>query len=157
MPPHRPAATWGCLGVPEQDVYEVLADVRGRYPIDEDRIYLTGNGGGGTVWLALTRPAAVAALCPPAPPETQLNASAAGFGLLTVTADGGRTLLVCSGLTCWTGADVARGEAGYPPIAEGRYDRSWRLPPADEGKLRDSGAVKIHVAEPNAARKERSR
>ncbi|MBA2244603.1 MAG: dienelactone hydrolase family protein [Gemmatimonadetes bacterium] len=44
-----------------------------RFPIDEDRVYLTGlsMGGGGTLWLGLNRPdiwAAIAAVCP-APPE----------------------------------------------------------------------------------------
>ena len=50
----------------------MLADVKRRFPIDEDRVYLTGlsMGGGGTLWLGLTRPdlwAAVAPVCPAAP------------------------------------------------------------------------------------------
>ena len=58
----------GYQGIAEQDVYDVLADVERRYPVDEDRVYLTGisMGGGGALWLALTRPdvwAAVAPLC----------------------------------------------------------------------------------------------
>jgi fermentation-respiration switch protein FrsA (DUF1100 family) len=58
----------GFQGIAEQDVYDVLADVERRYPVDEDRVYLTGisMGGGGALWLALTRPdvwAAVAPLC----------------------------------------------------------------------------------------------
>jgi poly(3-hydroxybutyrate) depolymerase len=65
--------TMGYQGIAERDVYDVLADVRQRFPIDENRIYLTGlsMGGGGTLWLALTRPdtwAAIAPVCP-APPE----------------------------------------------------------------------------------------
>src|SRR5688572_22738766 len=50
--------TMGYQGIAELDVYDVLADVRGRFNIDEDRIYLTGlsMGGGGTLWLGLTRP-----------------------------------------------------------------------------------------------------
>ena len=60
--------TMGYQGIAEQDVYGVLADVERRYPIDEDRVYLTGvsMGGGGALWLALTRPdvwAAVAPVC----------------------------------------------------------------------------------------------
>jgi len=63
----------GYQGVAEKDVYDVLADVKDRFPIDENRIYLTGlsMGGGGTLWVALTRPdiwAAIAPVCP-APPE----------------------------------------------------------------------------------------
>jgi pimeloyl-ACP methyl ester carboxylesterase len=65
--------TAGYQGVPEQDVYEMLDDLKSRFPIDEDRIYLTGlsMGGGGTIWLGLTRPdiwAAIAPVCP-APPD----------------------------------------------------------------------------------------
>jgi pimeloyl-ACP methyl ester carboxylesterase len=65
--------TAGYQGVPEDDVYEMLDDLKSRFQIDEDRIYLTGlsMGGGGTVWLGLTRPdtwAAIAPVCP-APPE----------------------------------------------------------------------------------------
>ena len=42
----------------EQDVYDVMAEVKRRYPVDEDRVYLTGSsmGGGGALWMALTRP-----------------------------------------------------------------------------------------------------
>jgi len=64
--------TAGYQGVPEQDVYEMLADVKSRFNIDDDRIYLTGlsMGGGGTTWLGLTRPDTWAAIAPdcPAPP-----------------------------------------------------------------------------------------
>ncbi len=68
--------TMGYQGIPEQDVYDVLADVKRRYPVDEDRVYLTGGsmGGGGTLWLALTRPdvwAAVAPVCPDVFPGTE--------------------------------------------------------------------------------------
>jgi Phospholipase/Carboxylesterase len=68
--------TMGYLGIAEQDVYDVVADVKRRFPIDEDRIYLTGSGmgGGGALWLALTRPgdwAAVAAICPDTIPGSQ--------------------------------------------------------------------------------------
>jgi poly(3-hydroxybutyrate) depolymerase len=64
--------TMGFQGIAEKDVYDVLADVKKRFPIDEDRVYLTGlsMGGGGTFWLGLTRPdvwAAIAPVCP-APP-----------------------------------------------------------------------------------------
>jgi pimeloyl-ACP methyl ester carboxylesterase len=61
--------TMGYQGIAEKDVYEVLTDVEKRYPIDPDRVYLTGisMGGGGALWMALTRPdvwAAVAPVCP---------------------------------------------------------------------------------------------
>jgi enterochelin esterase-like enzyme len=64
--------TAGYQGIPEQDVYEMLDDIKSRLPVDENRIYLTGlsMGGGGTIWLGLTRPDIWAAIAPdcPAPP-----------------------------------------------------------------------------------------
>jgi hypothetical protein len=74
--------TMGYQGIAERDVYDVLADVKRRYPIDPDRVYLTGSGmgGGGALWLALTRPdqwAAVAAVCPdPFPGTAELAVNA---------------------------------------------------------------------------------
>ena len=77
--------TAGYQGIPEEDVYDVLADVKKRFNIDENRIYLTGlsMGGGGTLWLGLTRPdiwAAIAPVCP-APPKgtTDLAVNALNF------------------------------------------------------------------------------
>jgi hypothetical protein len=68
--------TAGYQGIPENDVYAVLADVKKRFPIDEDRVYLTGlsMGGGGTLWIGLTRPdiwAAIAPVCPAPPAGTE--------------------------------------------------------------------------------------
>lgn len=65
--------TAGYQGITEKDVYDVLADVKKRFSVDEDRTYLTGlsMGGGGTLWIAMTRPdiwAAIAPVCP-APPK----------------------------------------------------------------------------------------
>jgi len=61
--------TMGYRGIAERDVYDVLADVKRRLPVDEDRIYLTGvsMGGAGALRMALTRPdvwAAVALVTP---------------------------------------------------------------------------------------------
>lgn len=82
-PPFRPVdyiaaaplarGTAGYQGVPEQDVYDMIDDLKARFNIDEERVYLTGlsMGGGGTLWLGLTRPdvwAAIAPVCP-APPD----------------------------------------------------------------------------------------
>jgi predicted esterase len=62
----------GYQGLAEKDVYDVLADVKRRFSIDEDRVYLTGlsMGGGGALWLGLSRPdlwAAIAIVCPAVP------------------------------------------------------------------------------------------
>jgi hypothetical protein len=59
----------GYQGLAEKDVFDVIADVKRRFLIDEDRVYLTGfeSGGGGALWLGLTRPdvwAAIAPVCP---------------------------------------------------------------------------------------------
>jgi len=67
--------TMGYQGIAEKDVYDVLTDVKKRFPVDEDRVYLTGlsMGGGGTLWLGLSRPdiwAAIAPVCPAPPAET---------------------------------------------------------------------------------------
>jgi len=64
----------GYTGIAETDVYDLLAALEHRYPVDEDRVYLTGvsMGGGGALRLALTRPdvwAAVAPVCPAPVPE----------------------------------------------------------------------------------------
>jgi poly(3-hydroxybutyrate) depolymerase len=72
--------TTGYQGVPEKDVYDVLADVKKRFNIDDDRVYLTGlsMGGGGTLWIGLSRPdiwAAIAPVCPAPPRGTEDLAS----------------------------------------------------------------------------------
>lgn len=69
--------TAGYQGIPEKDVYDVLADVKKRFNVDEDRTYLTGlsMGGGGTLWIGMTRPdiwAAIAPVCPAPPQGTDL-------------------------------------------------------------------------------------
>lgn len=69
--------TMGYQGVAEKDVWDVFADVKKRFSIDEDRAYLTGlsMGGGGTLWIGLTRPdvwAAIAPVCP-APPDGTID------------------------------------------------------------------------------------
>lgn len=64
----------GYQGIAEKDVYDVVDDVKKRFSIDEDRVYLTGlsMGGGGALWLGLTRPdiwAAIAPVCAAAPDD----------------------------------------------------------------------------------------
>ncbi|MEO0040807.1 MAG: hypothetical protein RL329_255 [Bacteroidota bacterium] len=67
--------TMGYQGIAEKDVLDVLEDVKMRFSVDEDRVYLTGlsMGGGGTLWLGLNYPdkwAALAPVCPATPIET---------------------------------------------------------------------------------------
>ena len=68
--------TMGYKGIAEKDVYDVLADVKRRFSVDDDRVYLTGlsMGGGGALWIGLTRPdvwAAIAPVCPAVPAGTE--------------------------------------------------------------------------------------
>jgi predicted esterase len=53
-------------GIGENDIFCVLEDVRKRYRVDDDRIYLTGHsmGGSGTAYLALHHPDIFAAAAP---------------------------------------------------------------------------------------------
>jgi len=69
--------TMGYQGVAEKDVWDMIADVKRRFKTDENRTYLTGlsMGGGGTLWIGLTRPdfwAAIAPVCPAAPEGTEI-------------------------------------------------------------------------------------
>ena len=69
--------TMGYQGIAEKDVWDAVADVKKRFSIDEDRTYLTGlsMGGGGTLWIGLTRSdfwAAIAPVCPAPPPGTDI-------------------------------------------------------------------------------------
>ncbi|MBM3795118.1 MAG: hypothetical protein FJW31_13850 [Acidobacteria bacterium] len=53
-------------GVGETDVFEMLADIRARYRVNPDRIYLTGHSMGrtGAAYLALRHPDLFAAVAP---------------------------------------------------------------------------------------------
>jgi len=69
--------TMGYQGIAEKDVWDMIADVKRRFKTDENRTYLTGlsMGGGGTLWIGLTRPdfwAAIAPVCPAPPEGTEL-------------------------------------------------------------------------------------
>lgn len=61
--------TAGYKGIPEQDIFDMIEDIKSRLNVDEDRFYLAGlsMGGYGTQWISLTRPdmwAAVVPCCP---------------------------------------------------------------------------------------------
>lgn len=64
--------TMGYMGIPEEDVIRVIEECKSNFKIDENRLFLTGlsMGGGGTLYIGLTRPDIFAANAPvcPAPP-----------------------------------------------------------------------------------------
>lgn len=65
----------GYEGIAETDVFDTLAHVKAAYPVDANRVYLTGvsMGGSGTLSIALRRPdtwAAIAVVCGGAPSGT---------------------------------------------------------------------------------------
>ena len=95
-----------------------------------------------------------------------LNPGAADYGLLFIAPEGRHTVLVSSGLPWWTGADdVSRGGYRFAPeqyrllstfgdyilfkgslsnvLAEGRFDRSGRVPPDAAAKLEAAGTVTV--------------
>ena len=132
-----PAArgSMGYQGIAEQDVYDMLADVERRLPIDEDRVYLTGisMGGGGALWLALSRPdvwAAVAPLAPVAPPGAWDRAGNA-FNLAVRLFQGDLDPLVPAARTrSWQrrflDAGVDAGYIEYPGVRHNVWDVAYR-------------------------------
>src|SRR5207245_4899204 len=96
----------------------------------------------------------------------ELNAGAADYGLVFIAPVGSRYALVNSGLAWWTGAEQVRRPAFHfmhapasvldtfgdyilfkgsleNVIAEGRFDRNWKLPPDAADRMMATGAVVI--------------
>lgn len=69
--------------IPEQDVFDMLEDIKSRFNIDEDRMYLTGlsMGARGTLWIGLTRPDLWAAIAPVAAGAEEGTENLAGNAL----------------------------------------------------------------------------
>jgi hypothetical protein len=96
----------------------------------------------------------------------ELNPGAADYGLVFIAPAGARYAVVNSGLPFWTGAETAKRPGltfigptyrvleSFPDyilfkgslenvIAEGRFDRNWKVPAGDAEKLRATGAVTV--------------
>jgi pimeloyl-ACP methyl ester carboxylesterase len=127
--------TMGYRGIAEKDVYDVLADVKQRFPIDDDRVYLTGlsMGGGGTLWLGLTRPdvwAALAAVCP-APPEGTDDLAGNALGMPVKLFQGDADPVVSAADTrAWhkrlENAGAAVEYVEYPGVRHNSWERAYR-------------------------------
>jgi hypothetical protein len=96
-----------------------------------------------------------------------LNPGAADYGLLFIAPIGKHYALISSGLPWWTGAEESRPPVGVsfaPPrfrlletfgdyilfkgslanvVAEGRFDRNWKVPAADASTMMATGTVTI--------------
>ncbi|MGQ1888849.1 prolyl oligopeptidase family serine peptidase [Thermophagus sp. OGC60D27] len=90
--------TMGYLGIPEEDVIKVIEKCQKDFNIDEDRIFLTGlsMGGGGTLFIGLSRPDLFAALAPvcPAPPAEVFDLTENALNLPVAVFQGGADQVV---------------------------------------------------------------
>jgi hypothetical protein len=96
----------------------------------------------------------------------ELNPGAADYGLAFIAPAGDRYLVVNSGLPFWTGAEAAkRGVFPFTPsiyqvllgfgdfvlfkgslgsvVAEGRFERNWKVPAEQAARMAATGAVQI--------------
>ncbi len=125
----------GFQGIPGTDVLDVLADLKRRFTVDEDRVYLTGigMGGGGALWLGMTRPdiwAAVAAVCPEPPAGLEILAGNAA-NVPTALYQGAIDPLVPAVQTRdWSqrlkDAGVAVDYVEYPNVRHNAWDFAYR-------------------------------
>lgn len=110
----------GYEGIPEQDVYDMIDDIKSRFNIDEDRLYLTGlsMGGGGTIRLAITRPDVWAAIAP-----------------------------VCAGLS-GENADMVGNLSNIPVhVFVGTRDRGWESARDSKAKYEAAGCPVVEYTE----------
>jgi predicted esterase len=127
--------TMGYQGIAEQDVLDVLADVKNRFAIDDDRVYLTGlsMGGGGALWIGLTRPdlwAAIAPVCP-APPEEAAELAGNAINVPMKLFQGAIDPVVpAAGTREWhqrlTAAGVQAEYVEYPGIRHNSWDLAYK-------------------------------
>ena len=130
----RARGTMGYQGVAEKDVLDMLADVKRRFSIDEDRIYLTGlsMGGGGTLWIGLSYPdiwAAIAPVCPAAPAEALARAGNALNIPVHIHQGGADPVVVPEGVRAWVknlkkqGVEVEYRE--YPGVGHDSWANAY--------------------------------
>lgn len=126
--------TMGYQGIAEKDVMDVFEDVKRRFRIDENRVYLTGlsMGGGGTLWIGLTRPDLFAAIVPVCPAPPALTDRLAGNALnLPVSIHQGSAdpAVSAASVRAWVarfdslGVDVEYTE--YPGVGHDSWDPAY--------------------------------
>lgn len=125
--------TAGYQGIPEQDVFDMLADVKSRFNIDEDRIYLTGlsMGGGGTLWIGLTHPdmwAAIAPVCPASPEDLiKLAANAINYPVHLFVGDRDGLLKTAQEYKGYFESNNVKTEyVVYPGIAHNSWEYAYK-------------------------------
>ena len=125
--------TAGYQGIPEEDVYEMLDDIKSRFLIDEDRVYLTGlsMGGGGTIWLGLSRPDIWAAIAPccPASPDGSAEIACNAFNLPVHLFVGDEDFLYKSVLEWKTKFETHTSRfdyAEYPGVGHNSWDYAYK-------------------------------
>ncbi len=122
-------------GISERDVYDTIADVQRRFPVDADRLYLTGisMGGAAALRLALTRPdlwAAVAAVCPaPLPGLNELAGNALNLPIRIFQGDQDPVVPVANARE-WhrrlVDAGVPAEYLEYPGVRHNAWDLAYR-------------------------------
>ena len=85
--------TMGYVGIPEDDVLQIIEKCRNDFNIDRNRIYLTGlsMGGGGTLFIGMAYPDLFAAIAPvcPAPPQEYFDLTENGLNVPVAIYQGG--------------------------------------------------------------------
>ena len=119
----------------ERDGFDTLADVQRRFPVDPDRVYLTGvsMGGAAALRFALTRPdvwAAVAVVCPAAIPGIgDLAANAINLPIRIFQGDQDPIVPVANARE-WhrrlVDAGVAAEYFEYPGVRHNAWDLAYR-------------------------------
>ncbi|MCB0589461.1 MAG: dienelactone hydrolase family protein, partial [Phaeodactylibacter sp.] len=127
--------TMGYQGIAEKDVLDMVEDVKRRFSVDENRMYLTGlsMGGGGTLWIGLAYPDMWAAMAPvcPAPPAEAAALAANAFNIPVHIHQGGADPVVRpEGVRAWVESLKSKGVAveysEYPGVGHDSWANAYQ-------------------------------
>lgn len=133
--------TMGYQGIAEQDVMDMIADVKSRFAVDENKTYLTGlsMGGGGTLWLGLSYPdmwAAIAPVCPAPPAGTEAKVANAYNFPVHFFQGGADPVVPAAGTQKWVEnmkqAGIRTSYEEYPGVQHDSWVQAY-----EEGKVFD--------------------